>query len=107
MVPRMGALLHLGLCLEFPADDDFRDRCYDLSSLPADVAAGLSHMELLGDRQLLLEGHEGLLAYGTELIDVSVGGAVLRVTGEGLTLKSMTEREVRIGRRIDGVEFLR
>ena len=39
--------------------------------------------------------------------DVSVGGAVLRVTGEGLTLKSMTEREVRIGGRIDGVEFLR
>ena len=36
-----------------------------------------------------------------------VGGAVLRVTGEGLTLKSMTEREVRIGGRIDGVEFLR
>ena len=64
-------------------------------------------MELPGDRQLLLEGHEGLLAYGTELIDVSVGGAVLRVTGEGLTLKSMTEREVRIGGRIDGVEFLR
>ena len=63
--------------------------------------------DLLGDRQLLLEGHEGLLAYGTELIDVSVGGAVLRVTGEGLTLKSMTEREVRIGGRIDGVEFLR
>ena len=79
----------------------------ELFDLPADVAAGLSHMELLGDRQLLLEGHEGLLAYGTELIDVSVGGAVLRVTGEGLTLKSMTEREVRIGGRIDGVEFLR
>ena len=48
-----------------------------------------------------------VLTDGTELIDVSVGGAVLRVTGEGLTLKSMTEREVRIGGRIDGVEFLR
>ena len=86
---------------------EYLARMAELFDLPADVAAGLSHMELLGDRQLLLEGHEGLLAYGTELIDVSVGGAVLRVTGEGLTLKSMTEREVRIGGRIDGVEFLR
>lgn len=42
MVPRMGALLHLGLCLEYPADDDFRERCYDLSPLPADVAARLA-----------------------------------------------------------------
>ena len=80
---------------------EYLARMAELFDLPADVAAGLSHMELLGDRQLLLEGHEGLL------IDVSVGGAVLRVTGEGLTLKSMTEREVRIGGRIDGVEFLR
>ena len=40
-------------------------------------------------------------------VQKGVGGAVLRVTGEGLTLKSMTEREVRIGGRIDGVEFLR
>ena len=80
---------------------EYLARMAELFDLPADVAARLSHMELLGDRQLLLEGHEGLLAYGTELIDV------LRVTGEGLTLKSMTEREVRIGGRIDGVEFLR
>ena len=57
---------------------EYLARMAELFDLPADVAAGLSHMELLGDRQLLLEGHEGLLAYGTELIDVSVGGAVLR-----------------------------
>ena len=52
---------------------EYLARMAELFDLPADVAAGLSHMELLGDRQLLLEGHEGLLAYGTELIDVSVG----------------------------------
>lgn len=39
MVPRMGALLHLGLCLEYPADDELRERCYGLSKLPADLAA--------------------------------------------------------------------
>ena len=86
---------------------EYLARMAELFDLPGDVAAGLSHMELLGDRQLFLEGHEGLLAYGTELIDVSVCGAVLRVTGVGLTLKGMTDRELRIGGRIDGMEFLR
>ena len=86
---------------------EYLARMAELFDLPGDVAAGLSHLELLGDRQLFLEGHEGLLAYGTELIDVSVGGAVLRVTGAGLTLKGMTDRELRIGGRIDGMEFLR
>ena len=86
---------------------EYLARMAELFDLPADAAAGLSHMELLGDRQLLLEGHEGLLAYGTELIELSVGGAVVRVISAGLTLKGMTEREVRIGGRIDGIEFLR
>lgn len=86
---------------------EYLARMAELFDLPADTAAGLSHLELLGDRQLLLDGHEGLLAYGTELIDVSVGGAVLRITGGELTLKGMTERELRIAGRIDGIEFLR
>lgn len=85
---------------------EYLARMAELFDLPGDVAAGLSHMELLGDRQLFLEGHEGLLAYGTELIELSVGGAVVRINGENLTLKSMTEREVRILGRIDSVEFL-
>lgn len=37
-VTRMGALLHLGLCLEYQPDDDFRAQHYDLSTLDADVA---------------------------------------------------------------------
>ncbi len=39
LVPRMGAALHLGLCLEYPACDALRAATYGLSSLPADVAA--------------------------------------------------------------------
>lgn len=86
---------------------EYLARVAELFDLPADAAAGLSHLELLGDRRLLLEGHEGLLAYGDTLIDVSVGGMVLRVTGAGLTLRSMTERELCIAGCIDGIEFLR
>lgn len=37
MVPRMGALVHLGLCLNYPADDAFRQKAYDLSKLSADA----------------------------------------------------------------------
>lgn len=86
---------------------EYLARMAELFDLPADAAAGLSHLELLGDRRLLLEGHEGLLAYGDTLIDVSVGGAVLRVTGTSLALTGMTGRELCIAGRIDGVEFLR
>lgn len=37
VVPRMGALLHLGLCLEYQPDDDFRSAYYELSMQQEDV----------------------------------------------------------------------
>ena len=37
-VPRMGALLHLGLCAEYRPDDTFRNACYQWSEKPEAVA---------------------------------------------------------------------
>lgn len=64
MVPRMGALLHLGLCMEYPADDDFRERCYDLSPLPADVAARLA----LAPYQRAMVNTPTILLYSTAFL---------------------------------------
>lgn len=86
---------------------EYLARMAELFDLPVDAVAGLSRIELLGDRQLCLEGHEGLLAYGAEQIDVNAGGSILRVSGAGLTLRGMTERELRICGRIDSLTFLR
>lgn len=82
-------------------------RMAELFDLPPDTAAGLSHMELLGDRQLFLEGHAGILAYSTQQIDVNLSGGVLRIRGEALTLRSMTDDELCLRGQIDAVEFLR
>ena len=82
-------------------------RLAEMFDLPADIVAGACHMELLGDRQFFLEGHDGILSYGTEQIDISAGALMVRVKGSGLTLRSMTENEVRIQGKIDGVEYIR
>ena len=84
-----------------------RTRMAELFDLPADLVAGLAHAELLGNRQFFLEGHEGILAYSDTQIDISAGGAIVRVRGSGLELRSMTDREVRIRGNIDAVEFVR
>ena len=86
---------------------ELRNRMADMFDLPADLVAGLAHLELLGDRQFFLEGHDGILAYSDGQIDVSVGGTVLRIRGAGLELRSMTDTELRIRGRVDALEYLR
>ena len=40
-------------------------------------------------------------------IDVGAGSLILRVRGQNLTLRSMTDSEVRIFGKIDAVEYVR
>ena len=79
----------------------------ELFDLPADVIAGLPHLEMIGGRQLFLEQHKGLLAYSDTAIDIITGTLVVRVRGTGLQLLAMTAEELRVGGTIEAVEFLR
>ena len=79
----------------------------ELFDLPADVVAGLPRLELVGSRQLYLERHLGILAYSGTRIDANTPAGVLRVRGEGLSLLALTGEELRIGGRIDAVEWVR
>ena len=79
----------------------------ELFDLPADVVAGLPHLEMVGSRQLYLEHHTGILAYSEEQIDANTTAGVLRVRGQRLTLLAMPGEELRIGGRIDAVEWVR
>ena len=78
----------------------------ELFDLPADVVAGLPRLELVGNRQMYLEHHTGLLAYSDTRIDANTPFGVLRVRGQRLTLVAMTGEELRIGGKIDGLEWV-
>ena len=72
----------------------------ELFDLPADLVAGLVHLELVGDRQLYVEHHQGILSYSSLCIDVNTAQGILRVEGERLELLAMTAEELRIGGHI-------
>ncbi len=74
--------------------------------LPADGVAGLPRLSLIGDRELRIENHRGILAYGTEEIHVGGGKMVVRVRGEGLQLRVMNAAELLITGQILAVELM-
>ena len=83
------------------------DTVAELFDLPADLVAGLPHLEMMGSRQLYLERHTGILAYSETQIDINTSGGVLRLRGEHLSLTAMTAEELRLSGRIDAVEWVR
>lgn len=72
------------------------EKTAQIFDLPADAIAGLPRVELIGDREVRIENHRGILAYGREEIHVSAGDFVIRVVGEELELRAMTGLELLI-----------
>jgi sporulation protein YqfC len=75
--------------------------------LPEDVVAGTPRLELIGDGELRMESHRGILAYGPEEIHISGGKLVVLVKGSGLELRAMDPAQLLITGHITAVELER
>lgn len=82
-------------------------RASRLFDLPADALAGAPRVEVIGDGELHMGPHRGILAYGPEEIHISGGSLVVLVRGSGLELRAMTPEELLITGTIKAVEYMR
>lgn len=78
----------------------FLERTAEVFDLPADAVAGLTRLELVGDGELRVENHKGILSYGTEEIHISGGVYLIKVAGQDLELRAMTGFELLITGKI-------
>lgn len=87
--------------------DGLLARASRVLDLPGDVVAGMPRVELIGDGELRMEAHKGILAYGPEEIHISGGKLIIMVKGSGLELRAMNPTELLITGRITAVELAR
>ena len=78
----------------------------ELFDLPADMVAGLPHVEMMGNSRFYMEHHRGIISYSDREIDISGQGMILRLQGEKLELVSMTGDALRIHGTICRVEWV-
>lgn len=81
------------------------EKTAEVFDLPGDLVAGLPRIEITGTRELRMENHKGILAYGSEEIHVSGGKLVMKVRGTDLELKAMNASELLITGNILGVDL--
>lgn len=74
--------------------------------LPVNLAGGVARIELLGNREVYMDRHCGVLAYTAENIDVNGGSVVVRFFGRELRLLVMTGQELRITGVIERIELV-
>jgi sporulation protein YqfC len=74
--------------------------------LPKDLVMGMPRITLLGNIQMIVENHRGIIEYTTERIRISTGVGELQVTGAGLTLRTIFPEEIAVDGQIGGISFV-
>ena len=73
--------------------------------LPQEDVFGLPLLTITGDREVLIENHQGLLVYDPECVIVKTGAGRIRIEGRGLILRTMDKEALLICGAIHQVSF--
>ncbi|GIP39611.1 hypothetical protein J31TS4_28910 [Paenibacillus sp. J31TS4] len=74
--------------------------------VPQDVTLDLPRLTMIGDRQLYIENHRGVLQFTSELLRLSLSKGELEVRGRDLVMRAILPDEVFIEGVIAGIQLL-
>jgi len=74
--------------------------------LPKDIILDLPKIVLVGNVQVFIENHRGIIEYNPEVIRVNTTGGEVEITGRELMLRTILPEELVVEGVIVGVRFI-
>lgn len=78
----------------------------ELLELPKDIILDLPRITLLGNMQLYIENHKGIIEYSKLRIRVNTKSGIIRIIGKELLIKTIITEEIIICGNIEKIEFV-
>ncbi len=86
--------------------EEIKKSIADILELPQDIILDLPKVTMVGNLQIYIENHKGILEYTNSRIRIYTKSGILRVTGKNLLLKNIVVEEIVIVGEINEVEFM-
>ncbi|MDF2925490.1 MAG: YqfC [Paenibacillaceae bacterium] len=74
--------------------------------IPQDVTMDLPRLTMLGNLQLHIENHRGVLHFSEELLKLSLSKGVLEVQGANLSIRTIMTEEVLVEGNIHSLKYI-
>lgn len=84
----------------------FRKVTAGLLDMPHDVVYDLPRLTMIGDRQLYIENHRGVVHFSSESLRLALSKGQLEVTGLDLVIRTIWTEEVFIEGQIMNIQLL-
>ncbi|PAB58929.1 sporulation protein YqfC [Anaeromicrobium sediminis] len=86
---------------------EIRESLAELLELPKDIILDLPRITMLGNLQLYIENHKGIIEYTKVRIRIKLREGALRVIGKDLTIKNIMEEEIVVCGELHSIEFIK
>lgn len=81
------------------------ERLADSLEIPRTAFGSCAHIEMAGNREIVVEGCAGITEYGENTVGMSLGQITMRISGSGLLIRSFDLHRIVINGLIACVEF--
>lgn len=73
--------------------------------IPQDIVLDLPRITMLGNKQILIENHKGIIEYTSQLVRISLSQGELTVIGAGLMLGNLQQEQILVEGEIREVRY--
>jgi sporulation protein YqfC len=85
---------------------EIKESISELLELPKDIILDLPRITMIGNLQIYIENHKGILEYSNQRIRIHTKNGTLRIIGKNLQIKTIITEEMIITGMIDQIEFV-
>lgn len=78
----------------------------DVLEVPLYAMTGTPCIEMIGNREFMIESCKGIIEYSQEQIRISAGQYIIKIAGRGMRLVGMRESSLHISGVIISIEFI-
>ncbi|MGE5653903.1 MAG: sporulation protein YqfC [Bacillota bacterium] len=77
----------------------------DLTDLPKDIVLDMPRITMVGNVQIYLENHRGIVDFDGDSIRINISSGAIRITGKNLVVRNIMIDEIIIDGDIRGIDF--
>ena len=74
--------------------------------LPIDIMMDLPRLTIIGNMEIALLNHKGIIEYTEKIIRINTKSGVFKIIGEGLEIKTILSEEIIIVGEIQSIEII-
>ncbi|HHW74876.1 MAG TPA: sporulation protein YqfC [Firmicutes bacterium] len=83
----------------------FKEVIADFFELPQEIILDLPRITLVGNMQLYIENHRGVISYDENEVRLSVNKGEVIIRGEGLQIENLLEEELLIKGMLESLSY--